>query len=192
LLQMMDNGFVTGSNGKVADCRNIVLIITTNAGAQEAEKNQIGFGSQDKEYEDKELKKFFSPEFRNRLDAVITFGKLNKDTMVKIVEKFIVELKEQVKEKGVKIKINSDGINWLVKKGFDKKMGARPLQRVIDKEIKRPLAKSMLFGELKHGGILNIGVVEDRLEFAYKSKQPKVDTNEITTDSTIEIHGQEV
>lgn len=188
LLQMMDNGFITGSNGKQADCRNIVLIITTNAGAQEAEKNQIGFGSQDREYEDKELKKFFSPEFRNRLDAVITFSKLSKDTMIKIVEKFINELKEQVKEKGVKIKINNDGINWLVKKGFDKKMGARPLQRVIDKEIKRPLAKSMLFGELKHGGILNIGLVEDKLEFSYKSKQPRVDTNEITTDSTTEIH----
>jgi ATP-dependent Clp protease ATP-binding subunit ClpA len=156
LLQMMDNGFITGSNGKKADCRNIVLILTTNAGAQAAEKNLIGFDSQEQPYDDKDLKKFFSPEFRNRLDAVITFKKLGKETMRKVVVKFMYELKFQVAEKGIKVKINEAAINWLIEKGFDPKMGARPLQRVIDKEIKRPLAKMMLFGELKNGGTLQI------------------------------------
>ena len=143
LLQMMDNGFITGSNGKQADCRNLLLILTTNAGAQSAEKNNIGFGKQEKEYADTDLKKFFTPEFRNRLDGIITFNKLEKSTMTKIVTKFIDELKEQVKEKGVRIKIDKDAVEWLIDKGFDSKMGARPLQRVIDKEIKRDLAKMM-------------------------------------------------
>jgi ATP-dependent Clp protease ATP-binding subunit ClpA len=156
LLQMMDNGFITGSNGKKADCRNIVLILTTNAGAQAAEKNLIGFGSQEQSYDDKDLKKFFSPEFRNRLDATITFKKLGKETMRKVVIKFIDELKFQVAEKAIKIRINEASISWLIEKGFDPKMGARPLQRVIDKEIKRPLAKMMLFGDLKDGGTLQI------------------------------------
>ena len=188
LLQIMDNGTVTGSNGKVADCRNIVLILTTNAGAKDAEKNQIGFGSQEREYEDKELKKFFPPEFRNRLDGVITFGKLSKETMIKIVGKFMLEVKEQVKNKKIKIKITDEAIDWLVDKGFDSKMGARPLHRVIDKEIKRPLAKRMLFGDLREGGILNIGVADNNILLTVKSKI-KADTNEITTDSSSEIHG---
>ena len=158
LLQLMDNGKVTGSNGKEADARNIVLIMTTNLGAAESEKNVIGFGSQDNEYEDKELKKFFAPEFRNRLDGVITFGKLSKNTMIKIVGKFLVELKTQVKDKGIDITISDEAIDYLVDKGFDKKMGARPLQRVIDKDIKRPLSKEMLFGRLKSGGSVKINI----------------------------------
>jgi len=164
LLQIMDNGFVTGSNGKVADARNIILIMTTNLGAQDAEKNIIGFGSQDNDYEDKELKKFFAPEFRNRLDGIVTFGKLSKETMIKIVGKFLVELKTQVKDKGIKITISNDAIDYLVDKGFDKKMGARPLQRVIDKDIKRPLSKLMLFGSLKSGGAVNIAVEDNEIK----------------------------
>ena len=156
LLQMMDNGFITGSNGKQADCRNLILIITTNAGAQDAEKNAIGFGTQEQSYSDKALKKFFAPEFRNRLDAVVTFGKLTKETMIKIVGKFVIELRDQIKEKNVKLKITDEAIDWLIEKGFDAKMGARPLQRIIDKEIKRPLARMMLFGDLKEGGTLVI------------------------------------
>jgi ATP-dependent Clp protease ATP-binding subunit ClpA len=179
LLQIMDNGFVTGSNGKKADCRNIILILTTNAGAQDAEKNTIGFGDQEKPYEDKELKKFFAPEFRNRLDGIVTFNKLAKETMVKIVGKFMDEVKIQVREKGVKLKINQPAIEWLVSKGFDKKMGARPLQRVIDKEIKRPLAKMILFGELQQGGILQISCQDDKLVLTPKLKSSKVIENEI-------------
>ncbi len=180
LLQMMDNGFITGSNGKQADCRNLILIITTNAGAQDAEKLKIGFGEQEKQYSDDALKKFFAPEFRNRLDAVVTFGKLTKETMIKIVGKFMLEVREQVKEKGIKVKISDEAIDWLIEKGFDSKMGARPLQRVIDKEIKRPLARMMLFGDLKNGGNLNITANETGLALAVKVKTPKVVENEDT------------
>jgi ATP-dependent Clp protease ATP-binding subunit ClpA len=178
LLQMMDNGFVTGSNGKKADCRNIILILTTNAGAQAAEKNQIGFGKQEKEYDDKDLKKFFAPEFRNRLDAVITFTKLNKDTMYKVVVKFIDELKRQVADKGIRIRINDAAINHLIEKGFDSKMGARPLQRVIDKEIKRPLSRMMLFGELKDGGSAAISLENDQITVTKRVRTSKVAENE--------------
>jgi ATP-dependent Clp protease ATP-binding subunit ClpA len=187
LLQMMDNGFITGSNGKKADCRNIVLILTTNAGAQAAEKNLIGFGSQEQPYDDKDLKKFFSPEFRNRLDAVITFKKLGKETMRKVVVKFIDELKFQVAEKAIKVKINEAAINWLIEKGFDSKMGARPLQRVIDKEIKRPLAKMMLFGDLKDGGTLQITNRPDNdgliLSKRVKAVKPVEIENEVEVES---------
>jgi ATP-dependent Clp protease ATP-binding subunit ClpA len=178
LLQIMDNGFITGSNGKKADCRNIILILTTNAGAQAAEKSAIGFGDTQKEYEDTDLKKFFAPEFRNRLDGIITFSRLSKETMIKIVGKFMAEVRDQVREKGVKLKINGDAIDWLVDKGFDKKMGARPLQRVIDKEIKRPLAKMMLFGELKHGGVVSVSIDNNQIVLIPKVKTVKVVENE--------------
>jgi ATP-dependent Clp protease ATP-binding subunit ClpA len=186
LLQMMDNGFITGSNGKQADCRNIILIITTNAGASDAEKNKIGFGTQEITYSDAALKKFFAPEFRNRLDAVVTFSKLTKETTTKVVEKFIDELRAQVKEKGVKIKINKEALNYLIDKGFDPKMGARPLQRVIDKDIKRSLAKMMLFGALKNGGTANITLDKDQLMIVAVAKATKPvvqnETTEINTD----------
>jgi ATP-dependent Clp protease ATP-binding subunit ClpA len=158
LLQLMDNGKVTGSNGKEADCRNVVLIMTTNLGAADADRNVIGFGSQENDYEDKELKKFFAPEFRNRLDGIITFSKLSKETMIKIIGKFLVELKAQVNDKGITVTISNEAIDYLVEKGFDSKMGARPLQRVIDKDVKRPLSREMLFGSLKDGGSVEIDV----------------------------------
>ena len=189
LLQMMDNGFITGSNGKKADCRNLILILTTNAGANEAEKNAIGFGAQEKDYSDKDLKKFFTPEFRNRLDGIVTFNKLSKPTMVKIVNKFIDELKEQVKEKAIRIKIDKEAIDWLIEKGFDAKMGARPLQRVIDKDIKRDLAKMMLFGDLKNGGWLTVSVNDDKLQLISKPKTAKVPL--LTIDTTVENANQD-
>jgi ATP-dependent Clp protease ATP-binding subunit ClpA len=189
LLQMMDNGFITGSNGKRADCRNLILILTTNAGAADAEKNTIGFGSQEKDYSDKDLKKFFTPEFRNRLDGIVTFNKLSKPTMVKIVNKFIDELKEQVKEKAIRIKIDKEAIDWLIEKGFDAKMGARPLQRVIDKDIKRDLAKMMLFGDLKNGGWLTVSVDDNKLQLIAKPKIAKVPL--LTIDAVVENANQD-
>jgi ATP-dependent Clp protease ATP-binding subunit ClpA len=186
LLQMMDNGFITGSNGKQADCRNLILIITTNAGASDADKNRIGFSAQEQTYSDAALKKFFAPEFRNRLDATVTFGKLTKETMIKIVGKFMVELKEQIKDKGIKVKISDDAIDWLIEKGFDAKMGARPLQRTIDKEIKRPLARLMLFGDLKNGGSLTVTVKNDAIELIAKPKAQKAvivsETSQVNQD----------
>ena len=164
LLQVMDNGMITGSNGKEADARNCVLILTTNLGAQEAEKNSIGFGdSLEKDYEDTSMKEYFKPEFRNRLDATITFAKLGKPVMMKIVGKFLSELRDQVKDKNVKINVTDEALDYLVDKGFDPKMGARPLQRVIDEEIKRPLSRALLFGDLKNGGTISI-TYTDKIE----------------------------
>ena len=174
LLQVMDNGKITSSNGKEADARNCILILTTNLGAQEAEKNTIGFGdTQEKEYEDKELKKFFAPEFRNRLDGTITFASLSKEVMMKIVGKFLVELKNMVKDKNITITVADEALDYLVDKGFDRKMGARPLQRVIDKDIKRPLSRQILFGDLKQGGNININIKDGEISL-------EVETNEQT------------
>ena len=172
LLQVMDNGKITGSNGKEADARNCVLILTTNLGAKNAEKNTIGFGdTMENEYEDTELKKFFAPEFRNRLDGIITFAKLSKEVMLKIVGKFLLELKDMVKEKNVTITVTDETLDYLVEKGFDPKMGARPLQRVIDTEIKRPLARELLFGKLKNGGNLIIDIKEDSINLKTESSE---------------------
>tara|TARA_B100000900_G_scaffold415058_1_gene443615 strand:- start:4045 stop:6297 length:2253 start_codon:yes stop_codon:yes gene_type:complete len=164
LLQIMDNGKITGSDGKVADARNCILILTTNLGAQQAEKNTIGFNNSfDNDYEDEEFRRFFAPEFRNRLDGVVTFGKLNKPISIKIVGKFLLELKTMLDEKNVKCVITDEAIDLIVDKGFDTKMGARPLHRYIDKEIKRPLSKMLLFGNLRDGGTLKIDVDKNTL-----------------------------
>jgi ATP-dependent Clp protease ATP-binding subunit ClpA len=164
LLQVMDNGFITGSNGKTADARNSVIILTTNLGAKDAEKNRIGFNDEmESDYDDAELKRFFAPEFRNRLDGVITFAKLGKEVMLKIVGKFLVELKTMVADKNVAIKVTDEALDYLVDKGFDPKMGARPLQRVIDKDIKRPLSRALLFGDLKNGGTVTINIKDDSI-----------------------------
>ena len=165
LLQLMDNGKVTGSNGKVADARNCTLILTTNLGSHKAEQNTIGFTKElSQEYEDTDLKQFFAPEFRNRLDGTITFAKLSKEVMMKIVGKFLVELKDMVSDKNIAITITDDTLDYLVDKGFDPKMGARPLQRVIDKDIKRKLAREMLFGKLKNGGSLIIDYRDNEIK----------------------------
>ena len=169
LLQIMDNGKVTGSNGKEADARNCVLILTTNLGAAQSEKNSIGFGNEeDRNYEDAEFKKFFSPEFRNRLDGVVTFAKLGKEVMMKIVGKFLVELKDMVADKDIEISITDEALDFLVDKGFDPKNGARPLNRVIDKDIKRPLSRQILFGSLKHGGTVKIDVENNEIKLHCK------------------------
>ena len=169
LLQIMDNGKVTGSNGKEADARNTIVILTTNLGAEQAEKESIGFSDDfDFKYEDTELKQYFAPEFRNRLDGVVTFGKLSKEVMMKVVGKFLVTLRTQVEAKGIKVTIDNDALDYLVDKGYDSKMGARPLQRVIDKDIKKPLSRAMLFGELKEGGECKIVVKGKSLKLNYE------------------------
>ena len=176
LLQVMDYGTVTGSNGKKADCRNITLIMTSNLGAEEMERNNIGFGSSERVGEDDAaLKKFFPPEFRNRLDAVIKFDKLAQQTMKSIVKKFILELNTMTIEKNVEVNANDDAVDWLVKKGFDAKLGARPLQRVIDEEIKQPLSRMILFGELTTGGMVEVGLSKDTIpKLTVKFKTAKV------------------
>ena len=171
LLQIMDHGKITGSDGKEADARNCVLILTTNLGSADSERNTIGFGNEFIDtYEDTELKQFFSPEFRNRLDSVITFSRLSKEVMIKIVGKFLYNLKQQVNNKNINITLTDEALDFLVDKGYDKKMGARPLQRIIDTEIKRPLSKEMLFGKLKNGGDCAIVCDNDKLNIKVTKK----------------------
>ena len=175
LLQVMDYGTVTGSNGKKADCRNIILILTSNLGAEENERNNIGFGSFERSGEDDvALKKFFPPEFRNRLDSIVKFNKLSKITMKSIVKKFLQDLNSMTIEKAVEVNATDEAIDFLIKKGFDAKMGARPLQRVIDEDIKKPLSKMILFGELTEGGMVEVGLSSDiipKLQVKFKSKK---------------------
>lgn len=171
LLQFMDNGFVTGANGKQADGRNTILIMTSNLGAADNEKNTIGFGDLAKDDEDDmAVKKFFAPEFRNRLDAIIKFASLSNKVVCEIVNKFIKELNEQLKDKGVQITLKPEVIDYLAKKGYDKKMGARPLSRIIDSKIKSPLSRKVLFGELSNGGKVVVSLVDDEIKFDIDSK----------------------
>ena len=166
LLAFMDNGFITGSNGKVADGRNTILIMTSNLGAADNELNTIGFGELERNGEDdKAIKKHFSPEFRNRLDAVIKFSKLSGDTVIQIVKKFVADLNSQLKDKGIEIVVNAKATRWLADRGYDKKMGARPLARIIDNEIKSPLSRRVLFGDLVNGGRVTVDIVDDKLDF---------------------------
>jgi ATP-dependent Clp protease ATP-binding subunit ClpA len=167
LLQFMDNGFITGSNGKVADGRNCILIMTSNLGARDNESNTIGFGDLGKDGEDdKAVKKFFAPEFRNRLDSIVKFTSLSHKTVCQIVEKFISELNAQVKEKNIEIVATTEAVDWMATKGYDKKMGARPLARLIDNKIKSPLSRRILFGDLKDGGVVTISIKDNNLDFA--------------------------
>jgi len=165
MLQLMDNGFVTGSNGKRADARNAIVILTSNLGPADAEKNAVGFGSLERDDDNKDaINKFFAPEFRNRLDGIIKFGKLDQITMVKIVKKFIDELNSLLKDKHVQVKLDVEAVELLIKKGFNKKMGARPLARTIDEMIKKPLSKEILFGNLTNGGLVEINVEKGELK----------------------------
>ena len=173
LLQVMDYGTVTGSNGKKADCRNITLILTSNLGAEEMEKATLGFGDTQRTEDDDAMKRFFPPEFRNRLDAVIKFSKLGKDTMKKIVGKFLQELNTMTIEKGVEVNASDDAVDYLIDKGFDAKLGARPLSRIIDDEIKNPLSKMILFGELQEGGRVEVAIKDDKIKIDYKKPVSK-------------------
>jgi ATP-dependent Clp protease ATP-binding subunit ClpA len=163
----MDEGTITGSNGKKADCRNAILILTSNLGAADNERNNIGFGrSLEKDGEDDEaVKKFFKPEFRNRLDGVVKFNKLDRISMKKIVAKFILELGALLAEKNIKVYATEALIDHLVDVGFDSTMGARPLGRKIDELIKTPLSKKILFETISKGSIITADYVEDEVKF---------------------------
>ena len=183
MLQLMDNGFVTGSNGKKADARNAIIIMTSNLGAADSEKKNIGFGSQEKLSEtDTAVNAFFAPEFRNRLDGIIKFKKLGHHVMLKVVDKFIREMNELVSDKNVFVQLTDVTRNYLVEQGFNSKMGARPLQRVIDDKIKKPLSREILFGQLINGGIVKVDLIDNSLVFDYLDPLPVALEPEVIED----------
>jgi len=170
LLQVMDNGSLTDNNGRKADFRNVVVVMTTNAGAADMSRASIGFTKQDHTSDGMEaIKKIFSPEFRNRLDATIQFKPLTAKVLGNVVDKFLFELEEQLQEKKVSLVIESDARAWLAEHGYDPKMGARPMDRVIREKIKKPLAEKLLFGELAGGGCVRISVAKNELVFDIES-----------------------
>ena len=177
LLQVMDNGALTDSNGRKVDFRNVILIMTTNAGASDAAKNAIGFGAGKKVDEQEEaLKRLFTPEFRNRLDSTIVFGGLTPEIIDRVVEKFVLQLEIQLEDRGVSIEITKAARDWLAKRGFDPEMGARPLARTIQEHVKKPMAEELLFGKLTKGGVVSIDIdpeEEDKLAFDYIEAKPK-------------------
>ncbi|KGM50610.1 ATP-dependent Clp protease ATP-binding subunit ClpA [Pseudooceanicola atlanticus] len=165
LLQVMDNGQLTDHNGRTVNFRNVILIMTSNAGASEQAKAAIGFGRDRREGEDTAaIERTFTPEFRNRLDAVISFQPLPKDTILQVVEKFVLQLEAQLMDRGVSIELTKPAAEWLAKKGYDDKMGARPLGRVIQENIKKPLAEELLFGTLAKGGVVKVGVKDGKID----------------------------
>jgi ATP-dependent Clp protease ATP-binding subunit ClpA len=171
LLQVMDHGKLTDHNGKSVDFRNVILIMTTNAGAQDMAREAIGFGSSVREGDDMEaIQRLFTPEFRNRLDAVIPFGHLPPTVVRKVVEKFVLQLEAQLAERQINIELSSEAADWLATKGYDQQMGARPLARVIQEHVKKPLAEEVLFGKLAKGGTVRILLKDDALHFDYLSR----------------------
>ena len=175
LLQVMDNGRLTDHHGKTVDFRNVVLIMTTNAGAVDMAKQGIGFGDVSKEdASDEAVKQMFSPEFRNRLDAIVPFSYLGKDTVSRVVDKFILQLELQLAEQNVHIQCDGDARDWLGERGYDRLYGARPMARLIQEKVKQPLAEELLFGKLVQGGEVQVSVKDSELSFELTPAPPKV------------------
>ncbi len=176
LLQVMDHGTLTDNNGRKADFRNITLVLTTNAGVQETTRQSIGFKQQDHSIDAMdEINKVFSPEFRNRLDNIVWFNHLSDEVIHQVVDKFIVVLQAQLDEKGVSLELTKDAKKWLADHGYDKAMGARPMARIIQEHLKKPLANELLFGGLTQGGVAKVSVKKDKLVLTYESKKELVE-----------------
>jgi ATP-dependent Clp protease ATP-binding subunit ClpA len=172
LLQVMDHGKLTDHNGKSVDFRNVILIMTTNAGASEMAKAAIGFGREVRIGEDTEaINRMFTPEFRNRLDAIIPFANLPPEIVARVVDKFVMQLEAQLADRQVTIELSDAARAWLVRKGFDPLYGARPLARIIQEHVKKPLAEELLFGKLEKGGTVRVDVKDDKLAFSYPDPQ---------------------
>ncbi|WP_419147095.1 ATP-dependent Clp protease ATP-binding subunit ClpA [Pseudoalteromonas 'SMAR'] len=171
LLQVMDHGTLTDNNGRKADFRNVVLVMTTNAGVQETVRQSIGFQQQDYSHDAMvEINKVFTPEFRNRLDNIIWFNHLEKEVILQVVDKFIVELQAQLDKKSVNLELTTKARDWLADAGYDKAMGARPMARVIQDSVKKPLANEILFGKLADGGTVKLDVKDNKLSFDYQTE----------------------
>ena len=174
LLQVMDHGTLTDHNGRSVDFRNVIVIMTSNAGAAEQAKAAIGFGRDRREGEDTAaIERTFTPEFRNRLDAVISFSPLPKDTILQVVEKFVLQLEAQLMDRHVAIEMTTEAASWLADKGYDDKMGARPLSRVIQEYIKKPLAEELLFGKLSKGGLVIVSVKDNKIKLDLKGPEKR-------------------
>ena len=173
LLQVMDYGQLTDNNGRKADFRHVIIVMTTNAGADRMERNSVGFKEQDNEGDSlAAIQQLFSPEFRNRLDAIVQFHPLEFPTVLKIVEKFTLEIEKQLGEKGITFDISREAKEWFAHKGYDRKMGARPMTRVIQEFLKKPLAEELLFGRLSgKSGSVCVGVDGDRLSVLSKTAE---------------------
>lgn len=183
----MDHGRLTDHNGKTVDFRNVVLIMTTNAGAADLSKEAIGFGRTSREGEDEDaIKRLFTPEFRNRLDAIIPFANLSPHVVDRVVEKFIFQLEAQLADRNVMIEISSAAREWLAERGYDRLYGARPLGRVIQENIKKPLAEELLFGKLTKGGVAKITLKDGKLDFEYISQAENASAEGDEGDSTRE------
>ena len=186
LLQVMDHGTLTDNNGRKADFRNVIIVMTTNAGAIQVARNSVGFTKQDHASDDMQaIQKMFTPEFRNRLDSIVRFKPLNNDVIAKVVDKELLEVERQLLEKDVQLNIDDDARHWISNNGYDQTMGARPLARLIQTEIKRGLADELLFGELRNGGVVNIRVKDDELDFQILPKLPPLLDNQSEEQSTI-------
>lgn len=177
LLQVMDHGTLTDNNGRKADFRNVILVMTTNAGVQETVRQSIGFQQQDHAPDAMvEINRTFSPEFRNRLDSIVWFNHLNQNVIEQVVDKFICELQAQLDKKHVSLELEPAAISWLAAKGYDKTMGARPMARVIQEHLKKPLANEILFGKLAQGGSVNVSVVNDELALEVEEREVRGST----------------
>jgi ATP-dependent Clp protease ATP-binding subunit ClpA len=172
LLQVMDHGTLTDNNGRAADFRNVILVMTTNAGAEESARRSMGLIDHNHTTDALEvIRRMFTPEFRNRLDAIVAFAPLGKPEIARVVDKFLMQLEEQLGAKHVQLNIEDDAKAWIAEHGYDLRMGARPMARVIQENLKRPLAEELLFGKLANGGSVTVTVKDGQLEFEIVARE---------------------
>ena len=173
----MDHGTLTDNNGRKADFRHIILVMTTNAGAELLQRSSIGFTEQEHKTDAMEsIKRLFSPEFRNRLDAIVQFNALETQVVTRVVDKFIGELQKQLQDKNVELTVDSNARGWLARHGYDAKMGARPMNRLIQEKLKRPIAEQLLFGNLINGGRVVVTEASDNLQLTYSAVEHQLET----------------
>jgi ATP-dependent Clp protease ATP-binding subunit ClpA len=188
----MDNGKLTDHHGKTVDFRNVILIMTTNAGASDMAREGLGFGNNTREGEDEEaIKRMFTPEFRNRLDAIVPFGYLPPEVVARVVDKFILQLELQLSDRNVHIHLDDEAKAWLTTRGYDRLYGARPMGRLVQEKIKQPLAEELLFGKLIHGGEVKVRIKDNQPSFEIISAPPKASRKKAKKTDEAEPQGEQ-